>query len=296
MILITGSKGQLGLTFSKLLDESGENYVATDAFADATLDDFVSHHIPNTEVAVDITDADAVNRLFSVVKPNVVLHCAAYTKVDDAEDVGKELNENVNVKGTANIANACKNHNSVLVYFSTDYVFNGKQRREYLETDAPDPINAYGRAKYEGEKIIQERLNRYYIIRTSWLFSEYGVNFVHTMQKLVKTNKTIKVVNDQVGRPTYAKTLAEFALYAIKREVLFGIYHLSNAGTATWFDFAKEILHNFDVKVLPTTSEHFPQKAKRPAYSVFNLDKAKRTGFAIPTWQNALHNMLHDNL
>ncbi|HJF20223.1 MAG TPA: dTDP-4-dehydrorhamnose reductase [Enterococcus columbae] len=275
MILLTGGNGQLGTELRHLLDEKGIEYVSTDA------------------KEMDITDAQATMKFIEELKPTVIYHCAAYTAVDKAEDEGKELDEKINVDGTRNVALAAKAVGATLVYISTDYVFDGTLKDGEYEVDAPvNPQNEYGRTKALGEQIVQEIMDNYYIIRTSWVFGKYGHNFVFTMQKLAQTRDELTIVNDQYGRPTWTRTLAEFMYFVIDQKAPFGIYHLSNDNACTWYDFAKEILKDTDVKVLPVTSEQFPQKAKRPQYSVMDLSKAKALGFNIPTWQEALAGML----
>lgn len=275
MILLTGGNGQLGTELRHLLDEKGVKYVSTDA------------------KEMDITDAQATMDYITNLKPTVIYHCAAYTAVDKAEDEGKELDEKINVDGTRNVALAAKEVGATLVYISTDYVFDGKLKDGEYSVDAPiNPLNEYGRTKALGEKAIQEIMDDYYIIRTSWVFGKYGHNFVFTMQKLAETRDELTIVNDQFGRPTWTRTLAEFMYFVIDQKAPFGIYHLSNDNACSWYEFAKEILKDTDVKVLPVTSEQFPQKATRPQYSVMDLSKAKALGFHIPTWQEALQGML----
>lgn len=274
MILVTGSNGQLGTELRYLLDERQENYVAVDV------------------AEMDITNWDKVDAVFAEVKPTLVYHCAAYTAVDAAEDEGKELNYAVNVTGTENIAKACDKYGATLVYISTDYVFDGQKPvgQEWLETDIPDPQTEYGRTKRLGEEAVEKFASKHYIIRTAWVFGNYGKNFVFTMQNLAKSHPRLTVVNDQHGRPTWTRTLAEFMVYAIDQNIPYGYYHLSNDATedVTWYDFAKEILKDTDVEVVPVDSSQFPAKAKRPLNSTMSLAKTKATGFVIPTWQEAL--------
>lgn len=275
MILLTGGNGQLGTELRHLLDEQGQAYLSTD-----------SHEM-------DITDAEATMAKIKEIQPKVIYHCAAYTAVDKAEDEGKELDELVNVKGTENVAKAAEAVGATLVYISTDYVFDGTLKDGEYATDAPtNPLNEYGRTKLAGEEAVQKYMSKYYIIRTSWVFGKYGHNFVFTMQKLAQTHPTLTVVNDQYGRPTWTRTLAEFMTFATEKKISYGIYHLSNDHACTWYEFAKEILKDTNVDVQPVTSDQFPQKAHRPQYSVMDLSKAKATGFAIPTWEEALKMML----
>lgn len=275
MYLITGGNGQLGTELRHLLDEQGATYVSTDA------------------KEMDITDAQATMNKIKEVQPTVIFHCAAYTAVDKAEDEGKELDEKINVDGTRNVATAAEAVGATLIYISTDYVFDGtKKEGQYATDDQVNPQNEYGRTKLMGEEDIQAIMSKYYIIRTSWVFGQYGHNFVFTMQRLAKEHDTLTVVNDQFGRPTWTRTLAEFMTYVINQDAPKGIYHLSNDNSCSWYEFAKEILKDTDVTVKPVTSEEFPQKATRPQYSVMDLSKAKEIGFEIPTWQEALQQML----
>ena len=269
-ILITGSKGQLGMELQKLLDEKGMNYTATDSGE------------------MDITNKTAVDAFFQKVNPTLVFHCAAYTAVDKAEDEGKDLNEKVNAIGTKTIAEAAEAHGAVMVYISTDYVFDGNNSKEYTEIDQANPQNEYGRMKYEGEQWVQNICSKYYIIRTSWVFGEFGNNFVYTMLRLAKTHPVLTVVDDQIGRPTWTRTLAAFMLHLLDTDAVFGLYHLSNDGSCSWYEFACEILKDYDVEVKPVSSAEYPQKAYRPKHSIMDLSKAKATGFQIPTWKEAL--------
>lgn len=269
-ILITGANGQLGTELRQLLDERG---VAYDAFDSNEM---------------DITDQRAVDAQFDALKPAVVFHCAAYTAVDKAEDEGKQVNWQVNEDGTRNVAKAAKRVGAKLVYISTDYVFDGTNPDEYQVDDPTNPKNEYGKAKLAGEQAVKETLDDYYIIRTSWVFGKYGKNFVYTMLRLAKTHDKLTVVDDQFGRPTWTRTLAEFMTYLIDHDEPFGTYQLSNGGSCSWYEFAAAILKDQDVEVAPVPSEAYPQKAYRPRHSIMSLDKAAGTGFAIISWQEAL--------
>ncbi|MGV3323497.1 dTDP-4-dehydrorhamnose reductase [Streptococcus hyovaginalis] len=274
MILITGANGQLGTELRYLLDERNEEYVAVDV------------------AEMDITDEAKVTEVFNQVKPTLVYHCAAYTAVDAAEDEGKELDYAINVTGTENIAKAAAAHQATLVYISTDYVFDGNKPvgEEWLESDKPDPQTEYGRTKRLGEEAVERFAKNFYIIRTAWVFGNYGKNFVFTMQELAKKHPRLTVVNDQHGRPTWTRTLAEFMTYLAENRKEYGYYHLSNDASedTTWYDFAVEILKDTDVEVAPVDSSAFPAKAKRPFNSTMSLEKAKATGFVIPNWKDAL--------
>ncbi|WP_251712591.1 dTDP-4-dehydrorhamnose reductase [Lactococcus ileimucosae] len=280
MILITGGNGQLGTELRHLLDERDVKYVAADVNE------------------LDITDKAAVDTFFDENKPELVYHCAAYTAVDKAEDESKALNEKINVDGTRHVAEAAARVGATLVYVSTDYVFNGDLPvgQEWEVDDPTDPQSEYGRTKRLGELAVEESGVKFYTIRTAWVFGNYGHNFVFTMQNLAKTHDTLTVVNDQHGRPTWTRTLAEFMVYLVDNDVNLGYYHLTNDAAAgedvTWFDFASEILKDTDTKVIPVDSSAFPAKAKRPFNSAMSLEKTKATGFDIPTWQEALAQML----
>ncbi|ORN37267.1 dTDP-4-dehydrorhamnose reductase [Lentilactobacillus parabuchneri] len=275
-ILITGANGQLGTELRNLLDERGVDYDAFDA------------------KDMDITDQQAVDAKFDALKPTVVYHCAAYTAVDKAEDEGKQVNWRVNEEGTRNVAAAAKRVGAKLVYISTDYVFDGTNSDEYQVDDPTNPKNEYGKAKLAGERAVKEKTDDYYIIRTSWVFGKYGKNFVYTMLRLAKDHDKLTVVDDQVGRPTWTRTLAEFMTYLVDHKAPFGIYQLSNEGSCSWYEFAKEILKNQDIDVAPVPSEAYPQKAYRPRHSVMNLSKAKKTGFIISDWKSAVAKLLSE--
>lgn len=270
MILITGANGQLGTELRKLFDGKNMAYVAAGS------------------KELDITDESAVHQFISTLQPTHIYHCAAYTAVDAAEEEGEELNQLVNVTGTKNIAKAAEAVGAELVYISTDYVFDGTSEGEY-SVDAPtNPKNEYGRAKLAGEQAVQAISSKYYIVRTSWVFGEFGKNFVFTMQRLAQTHPRLSVVSDQIGRPTWTRTLAEFMVHLTATHQEYGIYQLSNDGQCSWYEFAKEILKDETVEISPVTSEEYPQKAYRPRYSIMDLTKSKATGFQILPWKEAL--------
>jgi dTDP-4-dehydrorhamnose reductase len=281
MILITGGNGQLGTELRHLLKEHDIAYTATDTNA------------------LDITDKSSVDAFFDANRPDIVYNCAAYTAVDKEEDEGKVLGEKINVDGTRNIAQACARIGAVMVQISTDYGFGGylPVGKEWNEDgEKKQPVSEYGRTKDLGEQAIEASGANYYVIRTAWLFGNYGPNFVFTMQKLAETHPELTVVNDQHGVPTWSRTLAEFMLHLVETKAAYGFYHLTNDKAAnedvTWFDFATEILKKTDTKVVGVSSENFAAKAKRPFNSTMSLKKAKATGFDIPTWQEALAQML----
>lgn len=276
MILITGANGQLGTELKFYLDEMKIPYIATDS------------------AELDITDQDAVEKFIAKIKPTVIYHCAAYTQVDNSEVEGKDLAYKINVEGTQFLADAANKNNVIFVYISTDYVFDGKNKEEYDVEYPANPLNVYGQTKYLGEEAVRRTLTNYYIIRTSWVFGKYGNNFVFTMQRLASERSQLTIVDDQVGRPTWTRTLAEFMVHLVESKAEYGTYHLSNDGQCSWFEFAKEILKSKDVEVLPVTSAQFVQVATRPQHSVLNLERAKSTGFSIPHWKEALKLMLEE--
>ena len=275
-ILITGGNGQLGQEMQHLLNQRGiTDYEAADI------------------EKLDITDEASVEAYFAENKPEVVYHCAAYTAVDKAEGEGKAVNEAVNATGTEIVAKACAKYDALLVYISTDYVFDGSRTEgEYMPDDPTGPRNEYGRTKLLGEQAVKKYCQKYYIVRTAWVYGKYGHNFVYTMLNLAKTHDKLTVVSDQVGRPTWTKTLAEFITYLVDNKITYGTYHCSNDGTRSWYEFAKEILKDKDVEVLPVSSDEYPTAAFRPHYSVMHL--AKETGFEFPMWQDALHEFMSE--
>lgn len=276
MIMVTGGTGLLGQELSNILEKNNYNFCS-----------FGSREL-------DITKSEDVLSYVKKIKPNVIFHCAAYTITEKAEDECREQNYLVNELGTKNIVEAAKEIGATLVYISTDYVFDGSSAKEYEEDSIANPLNEYGKSKLLGENIVKNNMDNYYIIRTSWVFGKYGHNFVYTMRNLAKKLDVLNIVNDQIGRPTWAKTLADFMLYVIKNKVEYGIYHLSNDGSCSWYDFAKEILKEEKIEIVPISSKEFPQKARRPKYSALSLEKTKKTGFVIPSWQEALKKFLQE--
>ncbi|MDO1605230.1 dTDP-4-dehydrorhamnose reductase [Lactobacillus sp. YT155] len=273
--LLTGGNGQLGTQLQHLFDDKGIEYTATDS------------------KELDITNAEEVNEYFESNRPEFVYHCAAFTAVDAAEEEpGKSLNQKVNIDGTRNIAEAAQKVGATLIYISTDYVFDGNNDGMYTEESATNPQNEYGKAKLTGEELVASIMDKYYIVRTSWVFGEYGKNFIFTMLNLAKTHDELTVVDDQVGRPTWTKTLADFMLYLVQHNCEYGLYQLSNDDSCSWYEFAVEVLKDTNVTVKPVTSEQYPQKAYRPKHSIMDLTKAKNTGFEIISWQEALQDFL----
>lgn len=274
-ILVTGVKGQLGFDVVNELEKRGHTAIGVDV------------------EEMDITDAEAVEKVMKADNLDAVIHCAAYTAVDAAED-NRETCMRVNADGTKNIARVCKELDLKMVYISTDYVFDGKGERPWEPDDARSPLNVYGESKYQGELAVEEYLDKYFIVRIAWVFGVNGKNFIKTMLKLGETHKEINVVNDQTGSPTYTYDLAVLLADMVETEK-YGRYHATNEGLCTWYEFAKEIFKQagMDVKVNPVSSEEFPAKAKRPHNSRMDKSKLTDNGFALlPTWQDALKRYL----
>lgn len=267
-VLVTGANGMLGQDLCPILEKNGYEVVKTDI-----------HNL-------DITNSRMVEDVFSKEKPDIVVHCAAYTNVDKAEE-DLETARLINAKGTENIAKVCKKINAVMVYISTDYVFNGEIKNEpYKPTDTPKPLNNYGLTKFEGEEAVRKHLEKYYICRTSWLYGHQGKNFVETMITLADRPE-IKVVDDQIGCPTWTVELANAIVQIIKSQN-YGIYHTCGTGAVTWYGFAKEIfnLAKLKVNLKPCSTSEYPRPAKRPAYSVME------NGGICRDWRIALQDYL----
>lgn len=274
-ILVTGVKGQLGYDVVNELEKRGHTAIGVD------IDE------------MDITDAEAVDRVITEADVEAVIHCAAYTAVDAAED-NLELCRKVNAAGTENIAKVCKKLDLKMVYISTDYVFDGEGERPWEPDDRRDPLNAYGIGKYEGELAVEENLEKYFIIRIAWVFGVNGKNFIKTMLKLGETRDEVSVVNDQIGSPTYTYDLARLIVDMVETEK-YGRYHATNEGFCSWYEFACEIFRQagMNVKVHPVTSDEFPAKAKRPHNSRMSKEKLSENGFErLPSWQDALKRYL----
>jgi len=243
---------------------------------------------------LDITNKKAVNDFIISKKPNIIIHCAAYTAVDNAEE-NIDIAYNVNVNGTKNLIESIKNQNTKFIYISTDYVFDGNKKGSYRVDDIPNPKSVYGKSKYLGELEVQKH-NNYFIFRISWVFGKNGSNFVKTMLKLGKDKDYINVVSDQVGSPTYTKDLAEL-IVDVSETNKYGVYHATNDGECSWFEFAKEIfnLSNLDILVKSIKSDQYPTKAKRPINSVMDKSKLDENGFNhLPHWKNAIKRYLKE--
>jgi dTDP-4-dehydrorhamnose reductase len=247
------------------------------------------------EDQANILNPDGLRTLFEQHKPAYAINCAAYTAVDKAEDE-VELARKVNRDGVANLARLCGEFGTVLIQISTDFVFAGTGNTPLVETDPAEPISVYGLTKLEGEQVIKPLTDRYFILRTSWLYSEYANNFVKTMLKLGRERDELRIIWDQVGTPCYAIDLAGCILTIIETQnAQYGIYHYSNEGVTSWYDFATAIFELSDttVKTLPIRTAEYPTKATRPAYSVMDKAKAKQVlGVAIPHWRVSLQTCL----
>ncbi len=274
-VFVTGVKGQLGYDVVNELRGRGIETVGVDI------------------EEMDITDAGAVHRVITEAAPDAVIHCAAYTAVDAAED-NEETCRKVNADGTCHIAAVCKELDIKMIYISTDYVFDGKGTRPWEPDDERHPLNVYGQTKYEGELAVQNALDKYFIVRIQWVYGVNGKNFVKTMLRLAETNPRINVVNDQYGSPTYTFDLAKLLADMVQTDK-YGVYHAANDGICTWYEFACEIFKQagVDIEVAPVLSTEFPTKATRPENSRMNQDKLTENGFErLPSWQDALQRYL----
>lgn len=239
----------------------------------------------------DVLDVAGLTALFEKERPQYVINCAAYTAVDKAEDE-VELARRVNLDGAANLAKLCRGFDSILIHISTDFVFGGTSCRPLTEEDATDPVNVYGLTKLEGEKAVQSILDKYFILRTSWLYSEFGNNFVKSMLRLGQERPELGIVSDQVGTPTYAIDLASCIIDIIGHDRTdYGVYHYSNEGVASWYDFAHEVftLSKITTRVKPILSKDYVTKATRPSFSVLDKSRIKTVlQVDIPYWRDSL--------
>ncbi|MCI6696775.1 MAG: dTDP-4-dehydrorhamnose reductase [Erysipelotrichaceae bacterium] len=299
-VFVTGVNGQLGHDVMNELYKRGYEATGSDiADTYVGINDF-SPVTTMPYVKLDITDTDEVNRVISRLEPDVVIHCAAWTAVDMAEDDDKvELVRNVNAHGTENIAKACKNIDTKMIYISTDYVFDGQGTTPW-SPDCKDykPLNVYGQTKLEGELAVSSILNKYFIVRIAWVFGLNGKNFIKTMINVGKSLDEVRVVNDQIGTPTYTLDLSRLLVDMIETEK-YGYYHVTNeGGYISWYDFTKEIYKQYglDTKVIPVTTEEYGlSKAKRPFNSRLDKSKLIENGFKpLPTWQDALRRYLEE--
>jgi len=271
-VVVFGASGQLGSCIKSL---NGDN---TTAF-----------YFPK-EAGANILDIEGLDKVFVQHQPTYIINCAAYTAVDKAED-NVELAEQVNVTGVKNLAKLCAEYGATLIHVSTDFVFKGDVARPLNEADETAPISVYGQTKLDGEKAAAA-IDKHFIIRTGWLYSEHGNNFAKTMLRLGAERDELRIIADQVGTPTYAIDLAAFILEIIKQQSpAYGIYHYSNEGVTSWFDFARAVfdISETQVKAIPIRTDQYPTRATRPSYSVMDKSKAKQTfSIEIPYWRDSL--------
>jgi dTDP-4-dehydrorhamnose reductase len=277
MILVTGVNGQLGFDVIKELNRRNIECLGID------------------RAELDITDAKAVHEYISELKPECVIHCAAYTTVDRAEDE-QEVCAKVNVSGTEYIAKACKEIEAKMIYISTDYVFDGQGDKPFEVDGNINPISIYGKTKYEGELKVTEVLDKYFIVRISWVFGINGNNFIKTMLKLGEEKDNLNVVCDQIGSPTYTFDLAPLLCDMVVSKK-YGVYHATNEGFCSWSDFAKEIMMqaNLSCEIKPIPTKEYPTKAVRPLNSRLSKKSLVENGFKLlPSWQDALSRYLRE--
>lgn len=309
-VFVTGVAGQLGYDVVNELKKRGHIAVASDVIKLETLYRNVDKDVvatleveeaSETEfIQLDITDAHMVNEVLTAVQPDVVVHCAAWTAVDLAEDADKmEKVRAINAEGTRNIAAVCKKLDCKMSYISTDYVFDGQGEKPW-EPDCKDykPLNVYGQTKLEGELAVSELLEKFFIVRIAWVFGKNGKNFIKTMLNVGKKYDTVRVVNDQIGTPTYTYDLARLLVDMAESEQ-YGYYHATNeGGYISWYDFTCEIFRQagYETKVVPVTTEEYGlSKAARPFNSRLDKSKLVENGFEpLPTWQNALERYLEE--
>ena len=277
-ILVTGGNGQLAQCLKDVVKNNDE--------LDVNFQD-----LPE----LDITNIQQLVSYFSKNELDYCINCAAYTAVDLAEEQS-DLAYAVNADGPKNLAEVCKKHQVKLLHISTDFVFDGKKQIPYIETDMPNPLGVYGKSKWQGERNIQEIMEDYFILRTSWLYSEYGNNFMKTMLKLSETRDEINVVSDQIGSLTYAGDLAEVLIkIVLSSSTNYGLYHFSNSGAISWYDFAVEIFTQFGkkIEVKPITTKDYPTVAKRPKFSVLDTTKIENNfDCTLKDWQGSLNKVI----
>ncbi len=299
-VFVTGVNGQLGFDIVKELYRRGHTSIASDikeTYAGLNTPQAI---IASKYVQLDITDRDAVQTIIAELRPDVVIHCAAWTAVDLAEDEDKKAKvKAINVGGTKNIAEACKLVDCKMIYVSTDYVFNGQGTQPW-EADCKEyaPLSVYGQTKLEGELAVSSLLEKYYIVRIAWVFGVNGNNFIKTMLNVGKKYDTLRVVNDQIGTPTYTYDLAKLLVDMAEREK-YGYYHATNeGGYISWYDFACEIFRQagYTTKVIPVSTEEYGiSKARRPFNSRLDKSKLDEAGFRrLPIWQDALRRYLRE--
>lgn len=276
-ILVTGVNGQLGYDVVKELNKRGYEAIGVD------------------RENMDLTNVGEIKKVINNENPDGIIHCAAYTAVDNAEE---EVNlcERVNAISVKKIALCAKDLDIPMIYISTDYVFDGTKEGLYIEDDNTCPINVYGETKLKGEEYVKSILDKYYIVRISWVFGENGNNFIDTMLRLSKDRNELNVIDDQVGSPTYTKDLAPVLVDMIESNK-YGTYHVTNDGFCSWYEFAREIFNiaNVDIKVNPITTDMYPTKAKRPKNSKMSKEKLIKNDFKIPRhWKDALKDYINN--
>lgn len=278
-ILVTGGNGQLAQCLKDVVKNNDE--------LDVNFQD-----LPE----LDITNIQQLVSYFSKNELDYCINCAAYTAVELAEEQS-DLAYAVNADGPKNLAEVCKKYQVKLLHISTDFVFDGKKQTPYIETDMPNPLGVYGKSKWQGERNIQEIMEDYFIIRTSWLYSQYGNNFMKSMLRLSETRDEISVVSDQIGAPTYAGDLAEVLVkIVLSLSTNYGVYHYSNSGAISWYDFAVEIFTQFGkkIEVKPITTKDYPTAAKRPKFSVLDTTKIENNfDCTLKDWQASLNKVIH---
>ena len=283
VVLVTGANGQLGQSIQ-----------------------FIANQYPNIQFVYtdyqehDITNFESCHTVFAKYKPQFCINTAAYTAVDKAESEAEKAHL-INVIGPENLAKVCKEYNTILLHISTDFIFDGTSTQPYLETDIPNPKSVYGQTKLDGELAVQKNWEKHFIIRTSWVYSQFANNFMKTMLRLASERDSLSVVNDQIGTPTYAVDLAEVLMNIIQSSITnkpspFGIYNFSNEGVCSWHDFASAIFHqkgiSIDLQPIPTSA--YPTPAKRPSYSVLDKSKIKNTfNLKINDWKTSLQSCLN---
>ena len=283
VVLVTGANGQLGQSIQ-----------------------FIANQYPNVQFIytdyqeLDITNFESCHTVFAKYKPQFCINTAAYTAVDKAESEAEKAHL-INVIGPENLAKVCKEYNTILLHISTDFIFDGTSTQPYLETDIPNPKSVYGQTKLDGELAVQKNWEKHFIIRTSWVYSQFANNFMKTMLRLASERDSLSVVNDQIGTPTYAVDLAEVLMNIIQSSITnkpspFGIYNFSNEGVCSWCDFAAAIFHqkgiSIDLQPIPTSA--YPTPAKRPSYSVLDKSKIKNTfNLKINDWKTSLQSCLN---
>ncbi|WP_417859725.1 dTDP-4-dehydrorhamnose reductase [Winogradskyella sediminis] len=277
-VIVLGSNGQLGKTIKDYADNETNEF----------------HFFSRTDL--DINDSAKIESIFANSGFDYCINCAAYTNVEGAETNIQDAFL-INAGGALNIAEACANNQVKLIHISTDYVFNGKKQSPYTEVDSTDPINQYGKSKYQGEQNIQEKLNNYYIIRTSWLYSLHGKNFLKTIINKINDDAVLNITTEEVGTPTSCIDLAKFILHIIDdNTIAYGIYNFSARGYTTWYGFAKEIVRHYNSRKVKNinASAKFKTIAKRPSYSVFDLNKTEQAYQELNSWEESVEALIEE--